>query len=360
MIAFTAAASRAARANVKAWFKHRVARDEECAVRKRLLGSTGVEISEVILGCGTFGGLGGATELIGRGIDREGAFATLDEAAALGITVLDTAERYAGGESELATGQWLRQCDERTRAAMHVATKVAPPAMDGLEGRAFDQSYIEETLGISLERLGVERVTFYLSHAPDAETPIETTLEGFAAVIESGRVEHIGCCNVDASQLRAALDAADRLGLPAFEWVQNSFSLLVPEGDREVRAICAERNLGYTPFSPLAGGVLTGKYKRNAPFPDGTRLALRPEGFDEILSERVFDALERLEREAIRRDVTCAGLALAWILANGHCTAPVVGPSRSAPHLAHVAEATALALTADEASEIGEWFSQAL
>ena len=328
-------------------------------MRKRLLGDTGVEISEVILGCGTFGGLGGATELIGRGLDRQAAFATLDEAVSLGINVLDTAERYAGGESELAIGQWLRHRDEKTRAAIHIATKVAPPAMDGIQGRAFDQPYIEEKLGSSLERLGIERVTFYLSHAPDPDTPIETTLEGFAAMIESGRVEHVGCCNVDASQLRAAVDAADRLGLPTFEWVQNSFSLLVPEADREVRAICAERNLGYTPFSPLAGGVLSGKYKRNSPFPDGTRLALRPEGFDEILSERVFDALERLEGEAIRRDVTCAGLALAWILANARCTAPVVGPSRSAPHLAHVAEATALALTAEEHSEISEWFSRA-
>jgi 1-deoxyxylulose-5-phosphate synthase len=328
-------------------------------VRTQRLGSTGVEISKVILGCGTFGGIGGEARLIGRGLGREAAFSALDEAASLGINVLDTAERYAGGDSELAIGQWLGHCDEQTRAAMHIATKVAPPEMDGIQGRAFDQSYIEEKLAISLERLGVERVTFFLSHAPDPNTPIETTLEGFAAVIESGRVEHIGCCNVDASQLRAALDAADRLRLPAFEWVQNGFSLLVPQADSEVRAICAERSLGYTPFSPLAGGVLTGKYGRNSPFPDGTRMALRPEGLDKILSERVFDALDLLGGEAMKRDVTSAGLALAWMLAHAHCTAPVVGPARSAPHLAHVAEATALALTAEEASQIGEWFSHA-
>jgi aryl-alcohol dehydrogenase-like predicted oxidoreductase len=331
----------------------------EIHVRKRFLGETGIEISEVILGCGTFGGIGGETKLIGRGLDNDAAFATLDEAASLGINVLDTAERYTGGNSELVIGQWLRHGDEPTRAATHIATKVAPPAIDDSKGRAFDQSYIEEKLAVSLERLGIERVTFYLSHGPDPDTPIEMTLEGFAAVIESGRVEHVGCCNVDARQLRAALDASDRLGLPKFEWVQNSFSLLLPEADHEVRAICAERNLGYTPFSPLAGGVLTGKYKRNAPFPDGTRLALRPEGFDEILSEGVFDALERLEVEATGRGVTCAGLALAWMLANAHCTAPVVGPSRFAPHLAHVAEAAALALTSEEASQISAWFSRA-
>ncbi len=333
--------------------------EEQSHVRKRFLGETGIEISEVILGCGTFGGLGGETSLIGRGLDDDAAFATLDEAASLGINVLDTAERYAGGKSELVIGQWLRSAGDEIRAATHIATKVAPPAMDGVMDRAFDRSYIEEKLAVSLERLGLERVTFYLSHAPDPDTHIEATLEGFAAVIESGRVEHVGCCNVDARQLRAALDAADRLGLPKFEWVQNSYSLLLPEADSEVRAICAERNLGYTPFSPLAGGVLTGKYQRNAPFPDGTRLALRPEGFDKILSDHVFDALERLEVEAIKLDVTCAGLALAWILANAHCTAPVVGPARFAPHLAHVAEATALALTPEEASRISAWFSRA-
>lgn len=126
----------------------------------------------------------------------------------------------------------------------------------------FDRAFIERKLAISLERLGVNSATSYLSHRPDPQTPIERTLEGFAAVVESGRVRHIGCCNVDANQLRNALEASDRLGLPSFEWVQNGFSLLTPEEHREVRAICAERNLGFTPYSPLAGGVLTGKYKR--------------------------------------------------------------------------------------------------
>ena len=105
-------------------------------------------------------------------------------------------------------------------------------------------------------RLGVDSVSFYLSHAPDPETLIEQTLEGFAAGIESKKVRHIGCCNVDGDQLRTALEASDRLGLPAFEWVQNGFSLLSPKAYDEVRNICTERNLGFTPFSPLAGGFL--------------------------------------------------------------------------------------------------------
>jgi aryl-alcohol dehydrogenase-like predicted oxidoreductase len=141
----------------------------------------------VILGCGTFGGIGGARDLIGRGLDRQAALASMDEAVALGISVFDTAERYADGESERAIGAWLRARQNKGAASVRIATKVAPPAAGGLEGRRFDRSFINEKLETSFERLGLDRVDFYLSHAPDADTPIEQTLEGFAAVVESGR-----------------------------------------------------------------------------------------------------------------------------------------------------------------------------
>src|SRR5579871_5482526 len=163
-------------------------------MQRRALGETGALISEVILGCGTFGGLGGARHTIGRGLDIDASFATMDEAVALGINVFDTGERYAGGASELWMGRWLRERGEASRD-IHIATKVAPPAMDDVPGRQFDRPYIEETLSRSLERLGLESVTFYLSHAPDPATPIERTLEGFAAAKERGLVEHIGCSN---------------------------------------------------------------------------------------------------------------------------------------------------------------------
>ena len=162
------------------------------SLNRHSLGTTGIEISPVILGCGTFGGIGGAKALIGRGLNREAAVATL---------------------------------------------------ADGEVGKRFDREFIQRKLAMSLQRLGVDSVSFYLSHGPDPETPIEQTLEGFAAGIESKQVRHIGCCNVDGDQLRTALEASDRLGLPAFEWVQNGFSLLSPKAYDEVRNICAERNL---------------------------------------------------------------------------------------------------------------------
>ena len=256
-------------------------------MKSRKLGTTGITVPRAFLGCGTFGGIGGARHLVGRGLNRNAAFAVLDQALALGINVLDTAERYADGESESAIGEWLRQRPRKLTKAVRIATKVAPPTADGVDGTRFNRAYIERKLQTSLDRLGLERVTFYLSHAPDKTTPIEETVEGFAAVIDAGRVGHVGCCNVGAEELIEALDAAERLGVPGFEWVQNGFSLLSPNDDREVRAVCRERGLGYTPFSPLAGGILTGKYARGEPFPEGTRMALRPEAHAEMMTDTV-------------------------------------------------------------------------
>jgi len=320
------------------------------------LGTTGIAVPRAFLGCGTFGGIGGSRHLVGRGLDRKAAFAALDEALALGIDVLDTAERYADGESERMIGEWLRQRPHELTAGVRIATKVAPPAVDGVDRMPFDGAYIEGKLQTSLERLGLERVTFYLSHAPDGTTPIEATVEGFAAVVDAGRVGHLGCCNVGAKELIEALDAAERLGVPGFEWVQNGFSLLAPDDDREVRAVCRERGLGYTPFSPLAGGVLTGKYVRGEPFPEGTRMALRPEAHAESMTDAVHDALDRLRSAAAARSVSCGGLALAWVIAHPDCTAPIVGPSRAAPHLGHLAEALELVLAPEERVQIASWF----
>lgn len=326
----------------------------------KTLGTTGVAIPRAFLGCGTFGGIGGVRHLVGRGLDRKAAFATLDEALALGIDVLDTAERYAEGESERAIGEWLRQRPPELTRRVRIATKVAPPTADGVDGTRFDRVYIERKLETSLDRLGLRRVSFYLSHAPDKTTPVEETVEGFAAVIDAGRVAHVGCCNVGSEELLKALDAAERLGVPGFEWVQNGFSLLSPNDDHEVRAVCRERGLGYTPFSPLAGGVLSGKYVRCKPFPEGTRMALRPEAHAELMTDAVHDALDRLRSAAAARAVSCGGMALAWVISHPDCTAPVVGPSRVAPHLDHLAEALKMGLTAEERAQIASWFEAAV
>jgi 1-deoxyxylulose-5-phosphate synthase len=312
----------------------------------------------VALGCGTFGGIGGATGLIGRGLDEAASMATLDEAAALGITMLDTAERYAAGASETMIGRWLADRDRSVTAPMRIMTKVAPAGAAGRDD-PFDAAFIEPTFAESLDRLGVDHVDWLLTHAPDALTPIETTLEALEAIRESKRCQHIGGCNLDASQLRVALDAAARLGIAGYELVQNGHSLLQPDADADVRRLCHERGLAFVAFSPLAGGALTGKYRRGEPPPSGTRLDLRPDGIDELMTPLVHDAIDALAASARELGVAPGALALAWLTHRDDVTALITGPSRSAPHLSLAAQALDLHLGDGAVAELTEWFRAA-
>lgn len=312
-----------------------------------------------VLGCGTFGGIGGSQQLVGRGLDEPAAFATMDEAVGLGITLFDTAERYAGGASEIMIGRWLVERDSTVTDRVRLATKVAPLGVHEAGG-SFDAAFLEEKFSGSLERLGVDHIELLLTHAPDDTTPIEATLEGLEAIRGSGRCRYVGACNVDARQLSAALDAAERLGVRGYQVVQNGYSLLSPDDDRDVRSICGERGLAFTPFSPLAGGALTGKYERDAAPPPDTRLALRPDGVDALLTPAVFDAIERLRSDAVRRHgVECGALALAWLLHHREVTAIVTGPARGSPHLELAAQAVDVVLSDADFAEIESWFASA-
>jgi aryl-alcohol dehydrogenase-like predicted oxidoreductase len=309
-----------------------------------------------VLGCGTFGGIGGSPKLVGRGLDEPLAFATMDEAVGLGITLFDTAERYAGGASEIMIGRWLGERDSAVTDRVRLATKVAPPSVHGSGGR-FDATFVEEKFSGSLDRLGVETVEFLLTHAPDDGTPIEETLEGLEAIRASGRCRYVGACNVDVDQLTAALDAAARLGLSGYQVVQNGYSLLAPRHDRAVRSICAERDVAFTPFSPLAGGALTGKYQRDVTPPPDSRMALRPDGVDELLTPAVYGAIDRLRSAAERRHgVECGALALAWLLHHRDVTAVVTGPARGSPHLELAARAVEVVLSDADFAAIESWF----
>ena len=312
-----------------------------------------------MLGCGTFGGIGGSAKLVGRGLDEPSAFATMDEAVGLGISLFDTAESYAAGASEIMIGRWLVERGSAVANQVRLATKVAPPENDESSGR-FNAAFLEEKFSGSLQRLGVDSVEFLLTHAPDDSTPIEETLEGLEAIRASGLCRSVGACNVDALQLTAALDAAERLGIGGYEVVQNGYSLLEPDGDRVVRSICVERGLAFTPFSPLAGGALTGRYQRDATPPPDSRMALRPDGVDELLTPAVFDAIDRLRSDAyLRHKTACGALALAWLLHHHEVTAVVAGPARRAPHLELAAHAVDVDLADEEFAKIESWFASA-
>jgi aryl-alcohol dehydrogenase-like predicted oxidoreductase len=290
-------------------------------MERAYLGQTGVRVSRVILGCGNFGGIGSTPALFGQGESREDAFAIMDAAWEAGIGTFDTADAYGGGRSETFIGDWLRTKGPEVRDEIVLSTKTFNPMDDG-EDYGLAPARVKRQLESSLRRLGVDRVQLYLTHAPDPDVPIAETAGALDELQREGKIGVYGASNVDAEQLRE---------LPAgFGWVQNSYSLLDREVEDEILPLCAERGLGFTPFSPLAGGWLTGKYRRNEPPPAGSRMTMRPEPYEHFHDDAVFDLLEELEQKAKEQGTTMAALAIAWLLANPRVTAVIVGPRRPA------------------------------
>jgi aryl-alcohol dehydrogenase-like predicted oxidoreductase len=317
----------------------------------RQLGRTGLEVSRIGLGCGNFGGVGSAPELFGQGESEEEAFALMDAAWAAGITFFDTAASYGGGRSERWVGKWRAEHGEPVLLSSKVYWSVTGDPDD----RGLSHERILREIEGSLERLGVERLDLYLTHEPDPETPIEETLQALDELVQAGKVVAIGASNLDAAQLEEALETSDRLGLARFGWVQNEFSLLAQRA-QGVLDVCEREGLGFTPFSPLAGGWLTGKYRRGEDYPAGSRMTLRPGPYAALASDETFDALEAFEAQAAARGVEPAVLATAWVLTDPRVTALVVGP-RSPRQLETALEALELPLAPDERDELAELFA---
>jgi aryl-alcohol dehydrogenase-like predicted oxidoreductase len=270
----------------------------------------------------------------------------MDTGWELGLSTFDTADAYGGGRSETWIGEWLASKGSAVRDAVTIETKTFNP-MEAGHDQGLARARIRRQIDTSLQRLGVERVALYMAHAPDENTPHEETLRAFDELVRSGKVGAVGASNFNAEQLAEAVEISELEALTRYEWVQNSFSLL-DQGDAEsVFPVCHEHGLGYEAFGPLAGGWLSGKYRRGAVYPEGSRMTQRPDSYLRYAKDRVFTALESFEVEARARDVSMAGLALAWLLGVPEVTAVVVGPTR-AEHLEPVREALALELTSAE------------
>jgi aryl-alcohol dehydrogenase-like predicted oxidoreductase len=324
-------------------------------VERRRLGGSGLEVSRIILGCGNFGGIGSAPELFGQGESREQAAAIMDAAVELGITTFDTADAYGGGRSETYIGEWLRTKGPEVRDRIQLSTKVYNPMREndtwGLRPRR-----IHRQIESSLKRLGVDHVDMYLPHAPDSTTPIELTLGAFDDLVHAGKVRAVGASNYDGVELDEALQASSRHGLTRYEWVQNSYSLLDrPEAEVTILPRCEEHGLGFTAYSPLAGGWLTGKYRAGEPPPPGSRMTQRPEGYRHLDDASTYRGLDLFALAAEERGVDTATLALAWLLAHPLVTAVVVGPRRP-EHLEPARRALELPLTAEERDELSGLF----
>jgi len=303
-------------------------------------GTAGVEIPPVALGCGNFGGVGSAPEFFGGGLTDDQARELMDAAWELGITHFDTADAYGGGRSERAIGQWIAS----RGVVPQLTTKTFNPMATGAD-RGLRPERVARQLRSSLERLGVAQVDLYLAHEFDPDVPLADTLTAFEDARAAGLIRAYGVSNFSSAQLKSALAA----GAPAA--IQNSFSLLARQDEADLLDLCQQRHVAYLAFSPLAGGWLTGKYRRGEPYPAGSRMAQRPGPYAGIARGQTFDLLDRLAVIAHDHGTSMAGLSLAWLLRDGRVTQIVVGPGSRA-QLAPVAEALEHPLSGDELTAI--------
>ncbi|TDD98162.1 aldo/keto reductase [Actinomadura rubrisoli] len=321
-------------------------------MNRTTLGTSGFEISEFVFGAGSIGGVGASASTRAHGLSPEEGFQRLDEARELGITIIDTADSYGGGESEKTVGRWLH---ERRPEDFVVSTKVGLISRpDGSRGVDLSRPHIERRLARSIERLG--RVDLYLSHVPDPGTPIEETLEAFTRAQESGLIGAYGVSNVDRQKLETILQTADAKSLHRPVVVENRLNLLDRGDEAELLPLVVAEGLAYTPFSPLAGGVLSERYLDGASPEAGSRIAVAGD-----LYYKGFHSPENLERVAALRErakersTSVSGLALAWLRDHPAVTAPIVAPRTSAQWDA-VHDAMGIRLDGDEHAEISGIF----
>jgi aryl-alcohol dehydrogenase-like predicted oxidoreductase len=309
-------------------------------IERRPLGRSELTIPRVALGCGNFGGVGSAPEWFGHGLSEDEAFALMDAAWEQGIDHFDTADAYGGGRSERMIGSWMQ-----TRGVRPTITTKTYNPMDTGTDRGLAPERIARQLDSSLDRLGLEQVGLYLAHDFDPDVPLADTFAAFEELAGAQRIRAYGVSNYDAAQLSAALDAG------ATQAIQNEHSLLARADETAVLPLCEREQVAYLVFSPLAGGWLTGKYRRGQAFPAGSRMTQRPEPYAPFVADPTFDRLERIGALAQAEGRTMAGVALAWLLADPRVTQVVVGPGRP-EHLVPVREALERPLSLAQREEL--------
>ncbi|MDO8309265.1 MAG: aldo/keto reductase [Actinomycetota bacterium] len=288
------------------------------------LGTTGMPVSRLALGTATFGGQ----------CDEELSFRILDYAHELGITLLDTADKYplgssfeSAGISEAIVGRWVSS----RKASVVIATKVHGPTGPHPWDQGLGRRHIREAVEASLRRLQVDAIDLYQLHRPDPSTPIEETLEVLTDLVREGKVRYVGCSNFLAYQVARALGRSEAKGLVSFASVQPRYNLLFRQHERELMPLCTEAGLGVLPYNLLAGGLLSGKHTRGLPPAASTRFAST--GAAELYRERywndaAFDAVEQIAVEATDLGLTLPVLAAAWVLHQPVVTSAIVGVTR--------------------------------
>jgi len=302
-------------------------------VEKRKIGSLSVTV--VGIGCNNFGSR----------IDEKRTEEVVNAALDAGINFFDTADMYANGKSEELLGRFLG----RRRSDVMIATKFGNE-MQG-QGHGARPDYIRKAFDASLRRLKTDYIDLYQQHVPDPGVPIAETLGALDELVKAGKVREIGCSNFSAQQIREAQAAsASRPGSARFASVQNEYSLLHREPENEVLGECERQGIAFLPFFPLKSGLLTGKFRKGQPIPEGTRVA-KYERYRTLLTEENLDRIESLIDFAASRGHTLLELAFSWLLAR-EVVASVIAGATSARQARDNAAATSWKLTTDELDEI--------
>jgi aryl-alcohol dehydrogenase-like predicted oxidoreductase len=313
----------------------------------RQLGRSGLRVSELILGTMGFAG-GGQFSGVGQ-IDLDGARRQIDMALDAGVNVIDTADIYTAGASEELVGRAL----EGRRDRVLLATKARFAMGKGPNDAGLSRHHLIEACEASLRRLQTDHIDLYQVHEWDGQTPLEETLGALEHLIQSGKVRYAGCSNYAGWQVTKALGIAQDRGLPKFVSQQVYLSLLERSAEYEIVPSAIDQGLGLLIWSPLAGGLLSGKYRRGQPPPEGARHASEwsePPVFDE---DKLYDTVEVLVEIAEAHGVSAAQVALAWLLARPAITSLIVG-ARTEQQLADNLAAAELELTPDEHARLDE------
>ena len=278
------------------------------------LGKTGAKVSGLCLG----------TMIFGQQVDEATAIKIINRAVDLGINYIDTANVYAEGRSEEIVGKAIRG----GREDIILATKVRGRTGPGPNGEGLSRKHIMRNLEASLKRLGTDYIDLYQVHRVDPTTPLKETMATLSDLVRSGKVRYIGCSNFPAWQLEKALRISEVEGIEAFATVQPRYNIIDRDIERELLPLCVEEGIGVVPYSPLAGGVLTGKYHLDKPAPEGSRGQLRPAMVNRYLNPRNLKILQELERIGSETKMSLSQIGLAWLMANPAITSPIIGASK--------------------------------
>ncbi len=311
-------------------------------MRTRQLGRTGLFVSELCLGTMTFGG-GGVWSLMGD-VQQEDADRLVGRALEAGINIIDTADIYAGGQSEIITGTALKHLGVK-RSDIVLATKAYGETGPGPNDRGASRGHIMDAVHASLERLGTDHIDLYQMHGFDSVTEAEETVRALDDLIGQGLVRYVGLCNARAWQLMKAIGIADRRGWARFESLQAYYTLAGRDLERDTISLLVDQKIGLLVWSPLAGGLLSGKFGRDRVAPDGSRRASLP--FPPVDEARAHDCIDAMRPIAAAHGVSVAQVALAWLLAQPHVTSVILG-ARSVEQLDDNIASTALELSAAE------------